>query len=398
MKKLIKSPFLIGSLIFAIAIGYVLHVNAAYNFGSWLMSFKPSNNCSSHLGKADAETIQVALLLDTSNSMDGLIEQAKSQLWKIVSELNRTEQNGKIPDLEIAVYEYGNDNLSALNGYVRQISPFTKDMDDISEKLFALTTNGGSEYCGQVIKTSLNQLDWRDRPNDLRLIYIAGNEGFNQGLISYKGVCKQAKNQDIIVNTIFCGNEDDGINSYWKDGAAIANGNYMSMNQNKETVYTESPYDQQIDRLNDELNDSYVPYGKDGAKYKAKQKMQDDNAANYSIVNKVDRATFKSSKNYSNEKWDLIDAYKKDKSVIKKKKSELPAKYQNKGDKEIEKELEEDLKKRKKIKAEIKDLSNKRRDYVKQIEATKKDTSSLENSIIKSLKKQAKSKGYKIKE
>jgi uncharacterized protein with von Willebrand factor type A (vWA) domain len=31
--------------------------------------------------------IQVALLLDTSGSMDGLLEQAKSQLWKMVNEL-----------------------------------------------------------------------------------------------------------------------------------------------------------------------------------------------------------------------------------------------------------------------------------------------------------------------
>ena len=30
--------------------------------------------------------VQLALLLDTSNSMDGLIDQAKSQLWKIVNE------------------------------------------------------------------------------------------------------------------------------------------------------------------------------------------------------------------------------------------------------------------------------------------------------------------------
>ena len=31
--------------------------------------------------------IQMAILLDTSGSMDGLIEQAKAQLWKIVNEL-----------------------------------------------------------------------------------------------------------------------------------------------------------------------------------------------------------------------------------------------------------------------------------------------------------------------
>ena len=32
-------------------------------------------------------TIQVAILLDTSGSMDGLIEQAKSRLWNIVNTL-----------------------------------------------------------------------------------------------------------------------------------------------------------------------------------------------------------------------------------------------------------------------------------------------------------------------
>jgi predicted secreted protein len=36
---------------------------------------------------ADDELIQIAILLDASNSMDGLIEQAKTQLWKIVNEL-----------------------------------------------------------------------------------------------------------------------------------------------------------------------------------------------------------------------------------------------------------------------------------------------------------------------
>ena len=31
--------------------------------------------------------IQLAILLDTSNSMDGLINQTKAELWKIVNEL-----------------------------------------------------------------------------------------------------------------------------------------------------------------------------------------------------------------------------------------------------------------------------------------------------------------------
>ena len=42
----------------------------------------------------NSNTIQLAILLDTSNSMDGLIDQAKTQLWKIVNEMSRSKCNG----------------------------------------------------------------------------------------------------------------------------------------------------------------------------------------------------------------------------------------------------------------------------------------------------------------
>ena len=58
------------------------------------------------------QSIMLALLLDTSNSMDGLIDQAKSQLWKIVNELAAAKcDDGDRPNIRIALYEYGNDNL-----------------------------------------------------------------------------------------------------------------------------------------------------------------------------------------------------------------------------------------------------------------------------------------------
>src|SRR5688572_16962107 len=60
----------------------------------------------------DEQAIMLALLLDTSNSMDGLIDQAKSQLWKIVNELSMAKcYDGRKPRIKIALYEYGNDAL-----------------------------------------------------------------------------------------------------------------------------------------------------------------------------------------------------------------------------------------------------------------------------------------------
>src|SRR3954468_16688157 len=130
--------------------------------------------------KATTETkeplVQLALLLDTSNSMDGLIEQTKGQLWKIVNQFINAKQGGKRPEVQVALYEYGKSTLSAHNGYIRQIQPLTTDLDKISEELFALKTNGGDEYCGWVIREAVNHLAWSKRPDDLKVIFIAGNE------------------------------------------------------------------------------------------------------------------------------------------------------------------------------------------------------------------------------
>ena len=87
-----------------------------------LFTSKFADNAAPHLPKGKNPKIQMALLLDTSNSMDGMIEQAKSQLWKMVNELATATRDGKTPDIEIALYEYGNDNLSIKGNYIRPVS------------------------------------------------------------------------------------------------------------------------------------------------------------------------------------------------------------------------------------------------------------------------------------
>ena len=175
--------------------------------------------------------IQVALLLDTSGSMDGLLEQAKSQIWKMVNEFATAKLDGKSPDIEIALYEYGKDDYSAASGHLKQILALTTDLDLVSEKLFELKTNGGSEYCGWVIQDAVENLKWSKSNEDLKVIIIAGNEPFTQGPRDYKVTCKQSITNGIVVNTIFCGNCDEGVRTNWKDGADRADGKYMCIDQ-----------------------------------------------------------------------------------------------------------------------------------------------------------------------
>ena len=341
------------------------------------------------------QTIKVALLLDTSNSMDGLINQAKTQLWEIINELSYAKYGIQEPDLEIALYEYGNDRLESSDGYIRQVLPFSNDLDDISEKLFSLVTNGGKEYCGQVINSSIKELDWGIDTNDLKLIFIAGNEPFTQGKINYKEVISDAKEKDIIINTIYCGDYQTGISGKWKDGAELGGGDYMTINQNKEIVHIVTPFDDAIIILNKQLNNTYIYHGNRGKQKFSNQSKQDSNALeiNQSVV--VKRAVSKSNRLYENASWDLVDKAKKsaiDYSEIDRKK--LPVELQKKSDEELKKYVEEQDKIRSKIKVKINELNRKRKIFIakKQNESMKKGA--LDNVIIQAIKKQAKAKNY----
>jgi len=146
--------------------------------------------------------VQMAILLDTSGSMSGLIDQARTELWAIVNEFIFASKDGRTPELQVALYEYGKSSLSAEQGYIREILPLTTDLDKVSEELFALNTNGGEEYCGWVIKEATRSLKWSDSPDDLKVIFIAGNEPFTQGPVDYRQACKAAISKNIVVNTI----------------------------------------------------------------------------------------------------------------------------------------------------------------------------------------------------
>ncbi len=338
--------------------------------------------------------IQVALLLDTSNSMDGLIEQAKGKLWSIVNELTYCKKYGHDPNVEIALYEYGNDGLPKSENWIRKVNGFTTDLDLISEKLFALKTNGGSEYCGAVIQKSVKHLGWSDNKEDLKLTFIAGNESFDQGGINYTESCKQADKKDITINTIFCGDYRTGVEMKWREGAMITDGEYINIDHNQKVAYIVTPYDDEIYKLNDLLNDTYIGYGSYGKKKIVIQREQDRNARSYSKANAVERAVTKSSGAYQNANWDLVDAYEEDAEIIEELKDEqLPKELHGKSEKEIETYVKKKKAEREEIENKIQELQKKRTSYITKNQTTNKNNS-LDDAIIKAVKKEATEKGF----
>ena len=355
------------------------------------------NNTHKHVNN----TVKIALLLDTSNSMDGLIDQAKSQLWDIVNKFAYVKVRcGNDPDyvrpnLEIALYQYGNDNLSSKEGYIQQVLGFSGDLDEISEKLFSLTTNGGEEYCGEVIQTSLNQLEWGKNPDNLKMIFIAGNEPFTQGKLNYKDAVSNAKEKKVVINTIFCGDYEQGVSSQWKNGALLTGGDYIAIDHNKQLVHINTPYDDDIVHLNSKLNTTYVTYGSLGKAKLEKQYSQDANAMEVEEAVAVKRAVSKSSRLYKNSTWDLVDAAEdKEFDVSKIQKDQLPDELKGKSSKKIESYIADKKEERNLIQQKIQELNKKRELFITENQKNS-ESGELENAMLTAIKKQAEKKNYK---
>jgi hypothetical protein len=346
-----------------------------------------------------APKIQLAILLDTSGSMNGLINQARTQLWKIVNELATAKQNGRTPDLEVALYEYGKSSIPKDEGYLRQIVALTDDLDAISEQLFALTTGGGQEYCGQVIQAATSGLVWSKADDDLKLIFIAGNEAFTQGTVSYKAACSTAISKGITVNTIFCGPEAEGIRTGWRDGAVLADGSFLHIDQNRRVAAIKTPFDQKLAELSGKVNRTFVFFGdKANRQYLARRQVAQDKAAAKAAPSAAaERASFKSKKQYKS-KADLVEAVISGKVKLKDiKDEELPESLRKLSLVEKKAYIKGKDKERAAIQSEISKLSKQRTKYIaeqkrKQSESTPKNT--LDAAIIKAIRTQAKKKKF----
>ena len=346
--------------------------------------------------------IQLALLLDTSNSMDGLIDQARSQLWTVVNHLARTRKDGQTPRLEVALYEYGNDGLSRESGWVRQVLAFTDDLDAVSEKLFALRTNGGEEYCGQVIQAALGDLKWSTDAGVYKTIFIAGNESFEQGPAGYSYICRSAVERGIIVNTIHCGAEQVGINGKWQDGARLGGGKYMAINSDRAIVAITAPQDAEIAKLSSKLNGTYVPFGARGADNAKRQEAQDAAAATAPAAAQAGapylRAQSKSSAMYRNGSWDLVDAVVNEKTVKLDdvKEADLPEAMRGMTPEQRKAHVEAQAKARTDIQEQIKSLSTEREKFIaeKRKDSAAGDANTLDSAILGAVGEQLKSKKF----
>jgi hypothetical protein len=201
--------------------------------------------------------IQVALVLDTSSRMSGLVEQARIEIWAIANEMLLADRGGRSPIVEIGVMAYGNGDVPVARGYGRAAIPFTTDIDSVSWGLGQARAGSGKEFCGWAIQEAVQRLVWSPYPEDVRILFIAGDEAFTQGPVDYPSSCQAAAARQIVVNTVYCGPYNSGVHYGWTGAAQAAGGQYISISVNKPPRYSPAPVDSTLLDLNRRLNETY---------------------------------------------------------------------------------------------------------------------------------------------
>ncbi|QOV88516.1 vWA domain-containing protein [Humisphaera borealis] len=343
---------------------------------------------------ADKPHIDVVFAIDCSGSMGAVIETAKQKVWTIV---NQTAKAKPSPVLRIGLIGYGN-GMGPFRNF-----PLTDDLDEVYKNLMTFKDEGwGSEFVGLAVDRATNEMKWADGKQTLKVIYVVGNETARQGPADkdYAKTAPLAIAKGIIVNAIYCGDVDyQNAPPTWREMAKLADGQYMEIAQTGGAIYVATPFDDELAKLSGDLNKTYCGYGSRAKDGFALQTAGDASAAGLSGQVAAERAVAKSAAQYSNARWDLVDACKdKNFKLEELKDDQLPDELKKLKPEERRAYIDKLAKEREAVQAKIKEISVKRDAHIK-AEVEKKGLTgdkAFDEAVRKSLTEQAEKKGYKF--
>lgn len=349
---------------------------------------------------ARTRRIEVAICLDVSNSMDGLIGSAKAKLWDIVNTLAKGQPT---PELRVALYSYGSPRYPSESGWVRKELDFTTDLDKVNEKLFGLTTNGGEEYVARVVQAAVEELDWSKDDKVLKVLFVCGNEPATQDpQVTLEQAAEKAVRRGIVVNTILCDRQGSPDAVGWKRLADLAEGRFSCIDQDRGTVAITTPFDKELAELSGHLNQTFVFFGRSAKELQTRQVAQDANAAQAGLGVAAARALTKAGELYRFSENDLVQKLLDDPKfdVSKVADADLPEELQRLKPSERQKHLSDLATKRKEIQKKIADLSAKRDAFLAEETRKQRQTGeqTFDMAIREMLKQQAAKKGIVIPE
>lgn len=342
--------------------------------------------------------IDVVICLDTSGSMEGLINSARAKLWDIINEYGKARPQ---PRLRVGLLTYGSPHVSSADrGWVVVQSDLTTDLDGVYARLMSLTTSGGDEFVGWVLTDALAKMSWSSDPRAAKTIFVAGNESADQGVERYnfRYVAETARARRITINAIFAGDAAQGVRERWQDVAQYGGGYYSAIDMATGLTQVSTPFDAELSRLNAALNETYLPFGVGGAVAQANQRAQDHNAEAFGDQTLASRTVAKAQAAYSNEHWDLVDAVAKDAGTLGElKEADLPPSLRAVEPGEREARVNELRTRRDEVQSRIQEVGKKRDAFLQeQRRQNANQPASFDDAVRVALRRQLQEQGFQF--
>jgi Mg-chelatase subunit ChlD len=208
-------------------------------------------------------SLEMVFVLDTTGSMDGLLEGAKQKIWSIVNEVMQSPSRPAVRVGLVAYRDRGDE-------YVSRVLPLTNDLDKVYSTLMSYSAGGGGdtpEDVRRALADGVHEAGWSQSSSSIaQILFLVGDapphEDY-QNEPSTEVSVAEASRAGIIVNTIQCGSMSE-TTAVWQARAGRGQGQYFAIAQNGGVQAISSPYDKQIAELGAKLGSTYVAFGGGG--------------------------------------------------------------------------------------------------------------------------------------
>ncbi|MGR9085676.1 MAG: vWA domain-containing protein [Gammaproteobacteria bacterium] len=342
--------------------------------------------------------IEVVFVLDTTGSMGGLIAAAKEKIWSIASTMASAQAS---PDIKMGLVAYRDRG----DAYITQTIPLSSDLDSMYAKLMDFQADGGGdgpESVNQALYEAVNSIAWSPSPNTYKVIFLVGDAPPHmdyQDDVKYPVTVALARQKGIVVNAIQCG-QDSSATADWRQVAGLGHGSYFQVEQSGNAVAIATPFDKKLAELSARWDKTRLYYGTDEEKAKqagkvaAAEKLHKESSTESQARRAAFNATASGKANFLGEN-ELVDAVGSGRVKLSSlPKQSLPESLQAMSPAAREEFVGKTKKERSVLESEIKKLSERRNDYLRQkvvAEGGKKD--SLDAKLYGTIRRQAEDKG-----
>ena len=312
--------------------------------------------------------LELVFVLDTTGSMGGLLEGAKTKIWGIINDIMQ-KRGGQNLKVKVGLVAY----RDRQDAYLTKVTRLSENLDEVYAELSSFRAEGGGDTPEDVrsaMRDALDNVAWsKPGPRTSQIIFLVGDAPPHDDYADVPDTLsstKRARAAGMIVNTIQCGNIS-ATTLPWRNIAQYGGGEYFSIAQDGGVQAIATPYDVELASLGQRIGSTYLAYGSSALQKSkaAKQEALEVRISGAKAAPAAERAVNKALNSSAYDESDLIQQVENGGvSLDKLKEEELPDSLRSLDAKQRQAKLDQAIAERKALREQILRLSKQREQYL----------------------------------